>query len=296
MTRIFPPPHPQRSRETMRLVATALAVLSAMILVLARPLPAQAEEKVFEGRIEARDRAELSSRLDGVVIDLLFSGGEAVTKGQPLILLDPADAELALAVAEANLSMAEAELDGAAREARRQEQLAARGISPDAVVGPARTAKAAAEARVRLAKAERNRAALDLERTVVRAPIGGFVSEPLTVTGAFLEAESGAPLGRIIALDPVVVSYRVPYATRLATLNLDDEGSLEALLARIRITVTLPDGTIYPLVAVPDHTAAEVDPEDGTVTVRAPLANPDFVLRPGMAVTVKSTFAPMETQ
>lgn len=296
MNCVFSQPNPQRSTEPMPYVATALAVLSAVILVIAIPLPAQADELVFEGHIEACDRAELSSRLDGVVIDLLFSGGEAVTEGQPLILLDPADAELAVAVAEANLAMAEAELDEASREASRQEQLAARGISPDAVVGSARTAKAAAEAQVRLAKAEFDRAALDLERTVIRAPIAGIVGEPLTVIGAFLEAESGAPLGRIIALDPVVVSYRVPYATRLATLNVNELGSLEALLARIRIAVTLPDGTVYPHGAVPDHTSAEVDPVGGTVTVRAPLANPDFVLRPGMAVTVASTLAPMETQ
>ncbi len=270
------------------------------ILVVALSLlaagSALADTLRFEGRVEAVRLAELSSQLNGIVAEILFSGGEYVEAGRPMIRLDRADADVALAVADAHVAQAEAELDGAAREANRQETLFRRGISPDAVVGPVRTAKAAAEAALALAKAERRRALLDRDRTIIRAPISGFVGQPLTRIGAFLEAESQAPLAEIVALDEVVVAYRVPYATRLETLQNSGAESLDALLERVELLFELPDGSEFPHRATPSHASATVDPADGTVTVRANVRNPDARLRPGMSVTVHVTILLPETQ
>ena len=272
------------------LISAGLFVVSAFIAPYA-----SAESLVFQGRVEAAERAELSSRLDGVVAEILFSGGEAVTAGQTMIRLDPSDAQLDLAVAEARLSKARAELAGAEREATRQEELFKRGIASDAVVGPARTARAAARASVALAEAERARAELDVSRTLIRAPITGVAGQPMTAVGAFLEAESGAPLGEIIALDPVILAYRVPYATRLATLAASGAPTLDALFERISLSVELPGSVTYPYRASPDNASASVDPPDGTVTVRAPIANPGALLRPGMEITVRVTIASPES-
>lgn len=255
---------------------------------LAAAVPASADPLVFEGRVEAVGQAVLATRIDGVVSEILFNGGDEVTQGQPLVHLDPVDAELALAVAEAELARVQAELEGAAREANRQEQLAARGISPDAVVGPARTVLAAAQAALRLAEAERDRAKLDLERTVIRAPITGLISRPEIVIGQFLEAEAGPPLARIVALDPVLVGYETPYADRLASLSRTGAATVDALLARIRLTLILPGESTYPVTATPHSASPTVDADRGTVRVWAFFDNPDGLLRPGMAVTVHS--------
>ncbi|MEO1492332.1 MAG: efflux RND transporter periplasmic adaptor subunit [Pseudomonadota bacterium] len=278
-----------------RLLVTVFLICAAAVSRTAQAEAPVGETLIFEGRVEALQRAELSSRLDGVVAEILFTSGDQVSAGQPMILLDRADQELALAVADANLAAAQAELEGATREAARQERLAARGFSPDAVVGPVRTAKAAAEAAVALAEAERRIALLALERTTIRAPIAGYVGPPLTAVGAFLEAESGAALARIVALDPVMVAYKVPYGTRLATMSARGADTVDALFDRIEITLTLPGGAPYPYRAKPDHTSAEVDPTDGTITVRTPIKNPGAVLRPGMAITVASRIAPVTT-
>lgn len=264
------------------------AVLIAALLVPAAPLANAAERLVFEGRVEASSEAVLATRLNGVVAEVLFEGGEAVTPGQPLIRLDPRDAELALAVAEAEVAGAEAELAGATRNANRQEALFERGVTADAVVGPARTRKAAAEAALALAETERARAALDLERAVIRAPIAGFISKPAVVVGQFLEAEAGPPLATIVALDPVIVAYRAPYVDRLATLDATGAKTVDDLLARIRLSLILPGDRAYPLTATPHKASATVDAETGAVTVWASFPNPDGLLRPGMAVTVLS--------
>ncbi|MEM6933338.1 MAG: efflux RND transporter periplasmic adaptor subunit [Pseudomonadota bacterium] len=266
------------------------------LVSLTAAFPAAAETLIFEGRVEAWHQAELSSQLGGVVEEILFEAGDRITAGQPMIRLDATDAKLALASAEARVALAKAELAGATREANRQEHLFERGISPDAVVGPALTAKAAAEANLQLANAERARAQVDLERTLIRAPIAGFAEPPSTVTGAFLEAEAGSPLGRIVALDPVVIAYRVPYATRLATRARTGATTLDDMFAQITLSIFLMNGETYGHETRPDHASASVDPVDGTVTVRAMLPNPDKLLRPGMMVTVHSRVNHLETQ
>ncbi|MEM1312906.1 MAG: efflux RND transporter periplasmic adaptor subunit [Pseudomonadota bacterium] len=243
---------------------------------------------VYPGRVEAARQAALSTRLDGVVAEILFNGGDEVEAGQPLIRLDPVDAQLALAVAEAALARAQAELDGARRDAARQESLAERGISPDAVVGPARTARAAAEAALRLAQAERDRAALDLERTVIRAPIGGLISASDVIVGQYLEAEAGPPLATIVDLDRVLVAYDAPYADRLALLGRTGAATVDDLLARLRVELSLPGGALHPRAATPHTASPTVDAETGAVRVWAVFDNPDRLLRPGMAVTVRS--------
>ncbi|MEO0761064.1 MAG: efflux RND transporter periplasmic adaptor subunit [Pseudomonadota bacterium] len=268
----------------MRGAAGMLVALLAALLAG----PAMAEPLVFEGRVEAAREAVLSTRLDGVVSAVLFEGGERVVAGQPLIEMDPVDARLALRVAEAEVAAAEAELAGAIRNADRQEALFERGVAADAVVGPARTRRAAAEAALALAEAGRARAALDVERAVIRAPIDGFVSAPAVVVGQFLEAEAGPPLASVVALDPVTVAYRAPYADRLETLKATGARTVDEMLAGIRVTLVLPGGHPFPAVSTPRKASPVVDPGTGTVTVWASFANPDGLLRPGMAVTVMS--------
>lgn len=264
----------------------ALVALAAVLTV-----SADAQTLVLDGKVEPSERAVLSSRLNGVVAETLFRGGEHVVAGQPLIRLDAADAQLAVAVADAEVAAARAQLDGATRNARRQEELFERGISADAVVGPARTALAAAEAGLALAQARHEIALLDLERTVIRAPIEGFVSRTDVAVGAFLEAEAGPPLASIAALDPVIVAYATPYADRLTVLEESGAASVEELFERISLSLLLPRDGLYPHKAVPLAASAEVDEASGAVTVWARFPNPDALIRPGMRVTVLSNIA-----
>lgn len=270
----------------------AAARWAAAVLLTVAVAPAQADVLEFRGTVEASQRAELSSRIDGVVSDILFAGGERVAPGDPLILLDRADAELALEIARAGVARAEAETLFARGESERVRTLSQRGVSSPARRQASDLALRRAEASLATARAALRRAELDLERTVIRAAIDGVVGRPLTAVGAFVEAESGAPLGEILRIDPVVVAYRVPFAVRLATLQSAGVQTLEALFERISLRVSLPDGRVLAEGAKPEAASAAVDRNDGTLLVWATVANPERLLRPGMDVIVRSTVAP----
>lgn len=266
----------------------------ASIVAVASAGSAFAEPLMFEGRIEASERGVLASRMDGVVTEILFEGGDRVIAGQPLIFLDPTDAEIALRIADARMAEAEAILDEATQNTDRQEALHDRGIASDATLGPARTDKAVAEAEVALASAEQRRAALDLQRTTILAPISGLISPPTVAVGAFVEAKAGPPLAIIVKIDPAIVAYRASYSERLASLDATGAKTVEDLLKQITVRLQLPTDINFSGAAVPYGASAEVDAETGTVTVWARFPNPDAILRPGMAVTVLSEMGALE--
>ena len=250
--------------------------------------PAAAEPLTFEGRVEAFRKAELSSRLNGVVAEILFSGGERVTAGTPMIRLDTEDLELAVAAAEAEVSRAEAAHFLARREAERVRALETRGVATEARADQTEAGLKQTAAEFEAARVALKRAQLDLRHGTIRAPADGYAGRPLTALGAFVEAEAGPPLGEIVQIDPALIAYRVPYAVRLESMERTGAETIEALFAHIRLTVVLPGGQSYPEEAKPGFASASIDPSDGTLTVWATIANPNAILRPGMAVTVLS--------
>ncbi len=248
-----------------------------------------AQSFVFDGRVEAVERGELASPLDGRVAQIRFNGGETVAVGQPLIELDKADFEFDVSIAGAELAEARARLAMAQAEADRAEALSDRGVGTvarrqdaSAVLAAAQAAEAAAV--VRLQKAE-----FDLARATIRAPIAGIVSRPNVAVGSFVEAKAGEPLATIMQLDPVLVAYQVPYGDRLAALAEADAETVEALFDRVVLTLLIVDGQRYALPSQPAFASADVSPETGMLSVWARFDNPDLVLRPGMAVRVQST-------
>ncbi|MEM7060977.1 MAG: efflux RND transporter periplasmic adaptor subunit [Pseudomonadota bacterium] len=258
--------------------------------------PALAEPLRFEGTVEASQTAVLSSRLDGIVTDIRFAGGERVTADMPLILMDDADFKLAVATTEADVVRAEAVRALAASEAERIEKLEERGIATDAQRRAAAAGLRTAAADLDSAQVALDRARLDLQRIVIRAPIDGIIGRPNVALGAFLEAEAGAPLGEIVQIDPVLIAYQVPYSARLATIRRTGAESLEELFEDISLTILLPDGQSYPHRAEPGFASPTVDTLNGTLTVWARVQNPDAVLRPGLSVTVISEVAGRKDQ
>ena len=53
------------------------------------------------------------------------------------------------------------------------------------------------------------------------------------------------------------------------------------------ITVTLADGSVYPLPGLVDFADPQIDPKTGTFSVRAEMPNPDHVLLPGQFTRVR---------
>jgi len=154
---------------------------------------------------DARVRADvvtIAPDIAGFVNDLRVKDNQTVRKGDILFIIDQERYKRDLAAAEANVAARKAEMLMRQSEADRRAKLTTLSISTEARENAQHVA-AAATAAYQQAVADRSTASLNLERTVVRAPVNGFVTNLTLVIGQY--AAVGTKLIALIDSD----SYRV---------------------------------------------------------------------------------------
>jgi len=154
---------------------------------------------------DARVRADvvmIAPDVAGFVKDIQVKDNEFVYKGDVLFTLDQKRFKLALASAEASTAARQAEMLMLQSQANRRAKLTDLAASSETKENSQHLAAAAAAA-YQEALADQSTASLNLERTVVRAPVNGFVTNLTLVTGQY--AAVGTQVMALIDSD----SYRV---------------------------------------------------------------------------------------
>lgn len=231
--------------------------------VLAEPVSVEriAEEIVAIGTLRSNESVMLRPEVAGRVAEIGFAEGSVVTAGTMLVQLDDS-------IPRAELAQAEAELELAQANARRAQDLFARGagsaVARDQAVATLRTTTAAVEL---------SRARLEKFRLV--APFDGIVGLRRVSPGAFVNV--GADIVNLESIDPIKLDFRVP----------------EVFLSRISVGQRLavivdafPDRTFPGEVVAIDPA---IDPVGRSIAVRASLPNRDGFLRPGLFARVRLT-------
>jgi RND family efflux transporter MFP subunit len=157
-----------------------------------------------DGHIKA-DIVNISADVAGTVTDVMVRDNQVVQKGDVLFIVDKERYASALAQADAVLAAQKTEQGRRGKEAQRRASL------DDSIVSAenretASYAATSAGAQVRAALAARELAQLNLDRTVVRAPVSGYVTNLNVHKGDF--AAVGAPkLAIIDSASYYVVGY-----------------------------------------------------------------------------------------
>jgi RND family efflux transporter MFP subunit len=208
----------------MRLASALLrAPLILLALLALTGLPAQARNVVelrpaaevalpdrqqASGSALAPHDAVIAAEITAVIAAVHAEAGRSVARGEALISLDERDAKLALAQAQAQLQAAQARLTLAQQRAERGRQLRAeKHISEDELLA-LETGLQAAQADLALARAARDAAARQVEKTRIQAPFDGVVLERQAQLGAL--ATPGAPLMRLVSTEQAEVEAHIP--------------------------------------------------------------------------------------
>jgi membrane fusion protein (multidrug efflux system) len=238
----------------------------------------------YIGRVEPVQAVDITARVQGFLEEIAFEEGQDVTSGQELYLIEQAPYQAALDAANAQLSKAQATLETAQRNLSRAQQLNQRGFEAQASLDQATSARDTAAADVAAAQANLRTAQLNLGYTRITAPIDGRIGATAVTKGNLVGPNSGT-LARIVQLDPIRVVFSVD-DTALVRAKLRTGKTQEQLNAQFVPTLRLGDGSAYPEPGRIDFVNNEVDPNTGTVPVRAAFANPQRVLLPGQFLTV----------
>ncbi len=256
-------------------VEVGVVTLTAGNVTVASELP---------GRTVSTMMSEVRPQVSGILQKRLFTEGAMVTAGQPLFQIDQRLYRASRDQAQANLASAEATLVAAQARANRYRSLgdteAVSAQDRDDVIATARQASASVgQARAQLATSNVN-----LEFTLVRAPISGRIGRMLFTPGALVTASQADPLATIQQLDPIYVDITQSSAQLLQLRRSLAAG--KTLPASASIRLKLDDGTDYPLQGRIEFAEPIVDVNSGTITLRAQFPNPDGLLLPGMFVRV----------
>jgi len=257
------------------------------------------------GTVEAVASVDVKSRVAGQILNVSFTEGQQVTKGQVLFEIDPEPLRRQVAQIQADLGKDEAlEQQARANAARDQATLkqarssADRGLAlskegiyskeqTEQVVATADAAQAslnadlaAIESAVASIKSDRARLAqteLQLSYTTIPAPITGRAGAVMVKAGNLVK-ENDTTLVTLLQLAPIYIGFGVPeqLLPEVRKYNASSPLKINAMLS--------PDSSRTGTLRFIDNT---VDTTTGTIRLKAEFANSEHSLWPGQFVDVQ---------
>lgn len=246
------------------------------------------------GRVVAYATAEVRPQVDGIVRRIVFREAGSVETDDVLYELDDRKFQSALAAAEAALQRTEAATAAAQITFDRTERLAATNAVSTQTLDDARSSLLQAQAEEEVAKAELDTARINLDNTIIRAPIDGIIGVSTVSVGALVTANQTSALATIRQIDPIHVDLVDSSANFLRIRDEVEAGRLgrEQDMAPV-VMLSLENGRVY--AEKGEMTLAEmvVSETSGTFSMRATFPNPDQVLLPGMFVRAEVNLGSM---
>lgn len=235
------------------------AVVFAAVAASLWSVPANSQElEGFDCMIEPHSVADVSTREEGVLEEILVKRGDIVRKGQIVARLESGLEEIALEFATARAEMMgevesrRAALEYAVRQRDRVNELfegdVISEIEQDRAETDVRIAETdlqVAEDNHRLAQLERQRAAHQLELRSIRSPVDGVIVEIMMAPGESVE-DRAREIMRIAEVDPLNVEVIIP-ARLFGSVAIGTEAEVMPLVpnAELRVSaISVVDRTI----------------------------------------------------
>jgi membrane fusion protein (multidrug efflux system) len=239
----------------------------------------------FVGVTEASKTVEVRSRVRGFLEERSFEEGAYIEEGTKLFTIDRRSFEADLDIAEARVEQAQTRLSLATQEVERLRSVKVPGAIAESDLDRQLAEQSDAAAALTLAKAQLEKAKLELGYTTIEAPLTGFIGKALKEIGSFVDESLNSLLAEMYQVDPLYVSFQM---TERDYLRLNEQlaaGELQTAEGGPYVEVTLLDGSLYPERGAITFEAATVDLMTGSVEMRATFANANQRLKPGQFVT-----------
>jgi multidrug efflux system membrane fusion protein len=234
------------------------------------------------GTVEAYQTVAVRAQITGELTSVTFKEGDDVKKGQVLFTLDRRPLDAALQLARANLQRDTAQAANAEAQAKRYDDLAARGIATKEQVDTSRTAATALEATLAADRATIENAAVQLQYATISAPIAGRTGALMVHAGNLVRANDQTPLVIINQVSPIYVTFGIPEA-RLPELK-------QYMAQRsVKVAARPPTDSAVPSQGHITFVDNTVDPTTGTIRIKGTFPNDARHLWPGQFVNVAVT-------
>ena len=195
----------------------------------------------FPGRIVAVKTVDVRARVQGYLEKVLFKEGMEVKQGEPLFIIDPRIYQADYDRAVANLTQAKAHLTRTEADFKRAKELLPEHAIAQSDYDLAKGDRDEADGLVEVAEAALHTAKLNLDWTVVTAPISGRISNQRVDPGNLVLADNTL-LTTIVSLDPMYVYFEVDERTSLRIRRQISAGTVKSARdAKVDVMLGLAD-------------------------------------------------------
>ena len=233
------------------------------------------------GTMAGNTNADIRPKVDGFLLQRVYTEGSFVTKGQALFQLDPRQAIAAVEQAQGQLEQAKAALGQAQIDVNRYTPLVQQKAVSQAELDKALSMERATQAKVEAAQADLDNAKLNRGWTTVTSPISGIAGIAQVGIGDLMTPNT--VMATVSAVNPIYVDFSV---TEQDYLRFRREKTGQS--AGRHLQLYLGDGTQFPKEGHVLIVNREVDTRTGTIQVRAEFPNPGNILRPGQYARVRA--------
>lgn len=231
------------------------------------------------GTVQALNTITVRSQVDGILVEIAFTEGQEVRRGDVLARIDPRTYAAAVAQAEAKLAQDQATLANARLDLQRYTDLARSNGASRQQLDTQRATVAQNEALVQADQAALDTARIQLGYTTITSPVDGRVGLRQVDQGNLVRSGDTTGLVVVTQVDPINVLFTLPQQDLPRILAAMREGPVEVLVVNADGS-TRATGTLL----TPDN---QVDQTTGTIRMKATFPNPNRDLWPGAFVNVR---------
>jgi len=234
----------------------------------------------FTGKTRASSHQEVRARVSGILEKIYFKDGQDVKKGEKLFKIQQSEYIAALNGAKAKRAQDEAALALAKADVARYAPLVKDGLAPRATLEQYQAKLASLQAAILGDKAKIKEAQIQLDYTIIRAPISGQVSARRVDVGNLIGEGESTLLTTIVKYNPLYAYFSPSQNNALLMQKYRNKKNLDAFIEYKGANEDIRlDGYV-------DFANNTVDPLTSTITMRAIIKNPEYKILPGTFVYV----------
>lgn len=225
-----------------------------------------------QGHLVALNQVDLRPQLTATITAIHFKEGDDVSAGQLLFTLDDADARAQLRRAQGQAAQIEAQLADARRDYARSAELVKSHFITSSAVDTAASKADALQAQLTTALADIDSARLLLTHTRIVAPVAARTGAVTVHPGSLAQTSAATPLVTLVQQAPIGVEFNLPEQYLAAILKSRAQGPV-----MVRIDGADQQTVTGELTFVNNV----VNPDSGTISLKATLPNQQRALWPG---------------
>jgi len=269
-------------RKTLLLPALLIILSGTYALAQAPPAAPVVVDKVAEetiqkpvtlvGAVEPSKRSVIASEVEGVVESFTTEEGDFVNKDDVLAKFITTNIEIDLEESKASKREAQARYQLAKQDRERFRELQEKGVASLKQSDDAQAEKDAWAARIGQFQAQIDSREYDIEKSEIKAPFSGYVTEQYTEVGEWVQ--KGGPVVELIDMGTVEIEVDMPerYISKI------NKGSM------VKVNFdALPENGIKGEIT---SLVPQADREARTFPVKVTMSNEDGAIKSGMVARV----------